>query len=377
MYWDTHTIFGPIFDAKITLHYGRFGVEVQSDSVSGDGTKSWVVISRGVGRYVTKDAKSPCTQKTTAPHDQSSEQQSKKDISPPDIPKPNWQQQQQWQQQEQVLALYCKKILNLRQLGEIPGEMMSSVLGGIKANGMVGRRGAKTNGADLSRSSNLFKKEWPPKIAIFQRQTERVNTVHNGTFPAFPHSNTRTHIPFTQCFFSAWPSRKTEALSMKQCLCAFIKRSSVVTSICIHRLPEWTHSRTTPTPCTRTTPSLSRREPGHSRKLQEPVSALPFKSVCGYLAEQASPTQHGLHLVEISEGDETRRFFCCVFSLMFSSIFVFFWFFSRGCSCGVNAFRHIWLLFSLRKQQQQAFDSSVPCLLWCPFKAEHLREAHG
>ena len=31
-----NTIFGPIHDAKITLHFGRYGIEVQNDSLSGD-----------------------------------------------------------------------------------------------------------------------------------------------------------------------------------------------------------------------------------------------------------------------------------------------------------------------------------------------------
>ena len=46
-----------------------------------------------------------------------------------------------------VLAFGHKNILNLQQLGEIPGEMMSGILGGIRANG------TKTNCANLSRSS--------------------------------------------------------------------------------------------------------------------------------------------------------------------------------------------------------------------------------
>ena len=49
-----NTIFGPVHDAQNTLHYGRYSIEVQIDSVRGDGTKLWVVISRGVDRYVTE-----------------------------------------------------------------------------------------------------------------------------------------------------------------------------------------------------------------------------------------------------------------------------------------------------------------------------------
>ena len=43
-----------IHDAKITSHYGRYGIEVQIDSSSGHGSKSLVVISRGVDRHVTE-----------------------------------------------------------------------------------------------------------------------------------------------------------------------------------------------------------------------------------------------------------------------------------------------------------------------------------
>ena len=43
-----NTIFGPIHDARIKLQYGRYGIEVQIDSLNGDGSKSWVVISQGL-----------------------------------------------------------------------------------------------------------------------------------------------------------------------------------------------------------------------------------------------------------------------------------------------------------------------------------------
>ena len=52
-----------------------------------------------------------------------------------------------------VLAFDYKRMLNLKQLGEILREMMCGILGGIKSNGMIGQRGTKTNGANLSRSS--------------------------------------------------------------------------------------------------------------------------------------------------------------------------------------------------------------------------------
>ena len=49
-----NTISFPIHDARISLHYGRYGIEVQIDFVSGDGSKSWAVISRGLDRCVTE-----------------------------------------------------------------------------------------------------------------------------------------------------------------------------------------------------------------------------------------------------------------------------------------------------------------------------------
>ena len=44
----------PIDDAKISLQFGRYGIEVLIDSASGDGSESWVVNSRGLERYVTE-----------------------------------------------------------------------------------------------------------------------------------------------------------------------------------------------------------------------------------------------------------------------------------------------------------------------------------
>ena len=69
------TMFGPIHDAKNTPHNGRYGIEVQFDSVSGDGTKSWVVISRGADRCVA-EVSAGCKQsmhpETVSPQDESS-----------------------------------------------------------------------------------------------------------------------------------------------------------------------------------------------------------------------------------------------------------------------------------------------------------------
>ena len=61
-----NTIFGPIHNAKISLQCGRYDIEVQVDSLCEDGSKSWVVVSRGwtdTLRKFCQDANSPCTQK--------------------------------------------------------------------------------------------------------------------------------------------------------------------------------------------------------------------------------------------------------------------------------------------------------------------------
>ena len=45
----------PIHDNLATTQYGRFGIEVKIGSLTkNDGSISWAVISRGVGRYVTE-----------------------------------------------------------------------------------------------------------------------------------------------------------------------------------------------------------------------------------------------------------------------------------------------------------------------------------
>ena len=59
-------------DAQITLHCGRYGIEVQIDSSSGDGSKSCVVMCRGVDRYVTElsvERKQPMYPETVAPQE--------------------------------------------------------------------------------------------------------------------------------------------------------------------------------------------------------------------------------------------------------------------------------------------------------------------
>ena len=54
MHLGENSTFGPIHDAMISLQCGRYGIEAQIDSLSGDGSKSWVVISRGLDTHVSE-----------------------------------------------------------------------------------------------------------------------------------------------------------------------------------------------------------------------------------------------------------------------------------------------------------------------------------
>ena len=46
-----NTISGPNHDARITLQYGRYGLEVQINFLSEEGSKSWVVIQIRYGSF--------------------------------------------------------------------------------------------------------------------------------------------------------------------------------------------------------------------------------------------------------------------------------------------------------------------------------------
>ena len=48
------TRIGPVLEVLIKVQFGRYGIEIKIDSLAGDGSKSWVVISRGVERFVTE-----------------------------------------------------------------------------------------------------------------------------------------------------------------------------------------------------------------------------------------------------------------------------------------------------------------------------------
>ena len=55
------TAFTPAHDVQVSLRYSRFGLEVLVDYLESDGSKSSVVKSRGVDRYVT-ELWTECTQ---------------------------------------------------------------------------------------------------------------------------------------------------------------------------------------------------------------------------------------------------------------------------------------------------------------------------
>ena len=45
---------GPVLEVKVTNYLERFGIAVEIDSMQNDGTQSWIVISRGIIKYVTE-----------------------------------------------------------------------------------------------------------------------------------------------------------------------------------------------------------------------------------------------------------------------------------------------------------------------------------
>ena len=54
VFWEIIPSSGPCTDAKVSLQFGRNGIEVLIETVGEDGSKSWVVISRRWERYVTE-----------------------------------------------------------------------------------------------------------------------------------------------------------------------------------------------------------------------------------------------------------------------------------------------------------------------------------
>ena len=43
-----------MLEVKVTNYLKRYGIEVKIDSMQNDGTLSWIVISRGINKYVTE-----------------------------------------------------------------------------------------------------------------------------------------------------------------------------------------------------------------------------------------------------------------------------------------------------------------------------------
>ena len=100
-----------------------------------------------------------------------------------------------------ALAFDHKKLPTLAGLGVIPCE---KTLGGVTTSGMIGQREINTNGANLCRSSSqiCFRKEASAtkdgNLPVTDGRCKHY-TVHNGTFPAFAHSN--THAVTYSLFF--------------------------------------------------------------------------------------------------------------------------------------------------------------------------------
>ena len=60
-----NTKIGTAMGVLVTNQFDRYGVEIKIDSLANDGSQSWVVISRGVERYVT-EIFLDCTRRSTS-----------------------------------------------------------------------------------------------------------------------------------------------------------------------------------------------------------------------------------------------------------------------------------------------------------------------
>ena len=47
-----NTNIGPVLEVKVTHHLYQYGIEIKVDSMQNDGSQSWIVISRGLNKYV-------------------------------------------------------------------------------------------------------------------------------------------------------------------------------------------------------------------------------------------------------------------------------------------------------------------------------------
>ena len=43
---------GPVLEVKVTYHLYQYGMKIKVNSVKNDGSQSWIVISRGINKYV-------------------------------------------------------------------------------------------------------------------------------------------------------------------------------------------------------------------------------------------------------------------------------------------------------------------------------------
>ena len=49
-----NTNVGPVLEVKVTYHLYQHGIEIKIDSMKNDGCQSWIVISRGMNKYVNE-----------------------------------------------------------------------------------------------------------------------------------------------------------------------------------------------------------------------------------------------------------------------------------------------------------------------------------
>ena len=45
---------GPVLQVNVTNYLERYGIEIKTDSMQNDGSQSWIVISRGMNKYVSE-----------------------------------------------------------------------------------------------------------------------------------------------------------------------------------------------------------------------------------------------------------------------------------------------------------------------------------
>ena len=118
----------------------------------------------------------------------------------PDFPKPNWQQQQQSQQQRGS-RIRSQETSDSSRAGGDP--MRKGTRGGATTSGIIGQRGTKTSFNLCLNNEGSATKDG--NFSVTDRECKQY-IVHNGTFPALAHSNTRG---YALTLFLVWlkPSR--------------------------------------------------------------------------------------------------------------------------------------------------------------------------